>query len=142
MKRFIYFMLVVLGLGLTSCDGKNEFKNSPYYVIYFAARVIDEAGEPIQGIHSYLVEEEFNGRSGYSDYLGEISGFVHTSPYISGDVVFEDIDGEYNGGCFESVTLNIKSKMTGWDSSPDDWGYTGSAVISVGEVVMKRAKLE
>ena len=139
MKRFIYFLLVLLGLGFTGCD-KEE--HTPYYVMYFTARVVDEAGEPIQGIHSYLVEEEFNGRSGYSDYLGEISGFVHASPYISGDVVFEDIDGEYNGGCFESVTLNIKSKMTGWDNTPDNWGYTGSAVISVGEVVMKRAKLE
>ena len=139
MKKFIYFMLVLLGVGFVGCD-KEE--HDSYYVMYFTARVVDEAGEPIQGIHSYLVEEEFNGRSGYSDYLGEISGFVHASPYISGDVVFEDIDGEYNGGCFESVTLNIKSKMTGWDSSPDDWGYTGSAVISVGEVVMKRAKLE
>ena len=136
----IYFMLVLLGVGFMSCDKEEE--HTPYYVMYFTARVVDEAGEPIQGIHSYLVEKEFNGRSGYSDYLGEISGFVHASPYISGDVVFEDIDGEYNGGCFESVTLNIKSKMTGWDSSPDDWGYTGSAVISVGEVVMKRAKLE
>ena len=139
MKKFIYFMLVLLGVGFVGCD-KEE--HDSYYVMYFTARVVDEAGEPIQGIHSYLVEEEFNGRSGYSDYLGEISGFVHASPYISGDVVFEDIDGEYNGGGFESVTLNIKSKMTGWDSSPDDWGYTGSAVISVGEVVMKRAKLE
>ena len=139
MKKFIYFMLVLLGLGFTGCD-KEE--HDSYYVMYFTARVVDEAGEPIQGIHSYLVEEEFNGRSGYSDYLGEISGFVHASPYISGDVVFEDIDGEYNGGCFESVTLNIKSKMIGWDNTPDNWGYTGSAVISVGEVVMKRAKLE
>ena len=132
-------MLVLLGVGFVGCD-KEE--HDSYYVMYFTARVVDEAGEPIQGIHSYLVEEEFNGRSGYSDYLGEISGFVHASPYISGDVVFEDIDGEYNGGCFESVTLNIKSKMIGWDNTPDNWGYTGSAVISVGEVVMKRAKLE
>ncbi|MBR5206640.1 MAG: hypothetical protein IKW52_05675 [Alistipes sp.] len=139
MKKFIYFMLVLLGVGFVGCD-KEE--HDSYYVMYFTARVVDEAGEPIQGIHSYLVEEEFNGRSGYSDYLGEISGFVHASPYISGDVVFEDIDGEYNGGCFESVTLNIKSKMIGWDNTPDNWGYTGSAVISVGEVVMKRAKLE
>ena len=132
-------MLVLLGVGFVGCD-KEE--HDSYYVMYFTARVVDEAGEPIQGIHSYLVEEEFNGRSGYSDYLGEISGFVHASPYISGDVIFEDIDGEYNGGCFESVTLNIKSKMIGWDNTPDNWGYTGSAVISVGEVVMKRAKLE
>ena len=139
MKKFIYFMLVLLGVGFVGCD-KEE--HDSYYVMYFTARVVDEAGEPIQGIHSYLVEEEFNGRSGYSNYLGEISGFVHTSPYISGDVVFEDIDGEYNGGCFESVTLNIKSKMIGWDNTPDNWGYTGSAVISVGEVVMKRAKHE
>ena len=132
MKKLIYFMLVLLGVGFMSCDKEEE--HTPYYVMYFTARVVDEAGEPM--------EKEFNGRSGYSDYLGEISGFVHASPYISGDVVFEDIDGEYNGGGFESVTLNIKSKMTGCDNTPDDWGYTGSAVISVGEVVMKRAKLE
>lgn len=139
MKKFIYFMLVLLGLGFTGCD-KEE--HTPYYVMYFTARVVDEAGEPIQGIHSYLVEKEFNGRSGYSNYLGEISGFVHTSPYISGDVIFEDIDGDYNGGSFENVTINIKSMMTGWDNTPDNWGFTGSEVINVGEVVMKRAKLE
>ena len=140
MKRLILLAMVLCGLALSSCE--KEPKHRSYYVLYFTAHVVDEAGNPIQGIYSYPETSAFYGRSGYSDYLGEISGFVHTSPYISGDVVFEDIDGEYNGGCFESVTLNIKSKMTGWDSSPDNWGYTGSAVISVGEVVMKRAKLE
>ena len=135
MKRLMILVMVLCGLALSSCE--KEPKNDPYYVLYFCAEVVDEAGNPIQGIYSYPEGGAFYGRSGYSDYQGEISGFVHLHPSEIHNIVFEDIDGEYNGGVYETVTVSIRERLSGLDNKPDEWGYVGSDVVDLGDVVMK-----
>lgn len=135
MKRLILLAMVLCGLALSSCE--KEPKHRSYYVLYFTAHVVDEAGNPIQGIYSYPETSAFYGRSGYSDYQGVISGFVHLHPSELHNIVFEDVDGEYNGGEYETVTVNIREQLAGLDSNPDEWGYVGSVVVDLGDVVMK-----
>lgn len=135
MKRLMILAMVLCGLALSSCE--NEPKHRSYYVLYFSAHVVDEAGNPIQGIYSYPETSAFYGRSGYSDYQGEISGFVHIHPSELHNVVFEDVDGEYNGGEYETITVNIREQLAGLDNKPDEWGFVGSDVVDLGDVVMK-----
>lgn len=135
MKRLILLAMVLCGLALSSCE--KEPKHRSYYVLYFSAHVVDEAGNPIQGIYSYPETSAFYGRSGYSDYQGVISGFAHLHPSELRNIVFEDVDGEYNGGEYETITVSIYDKLTGLDNKPDDWGYVGSDHVDLGDVVMK-----
>ena len=127
--------MVLCGVALASCE--KEPKNDPYYVLYFSAHVVDEAGNPIQGIYAYPEPNAFYGRTGYSDYQGVISGFVHLHPSEIHNIVFEDVDGEYNGGIYETVTLNLREKVSGLGNKPDEWGFVGSDVVDLGDVVMK-----
>ena len=108
MKRLILLAMVLCGLALSSCE--KEPKHRSYYVLYFSAHVVDEAGNPIQGIYSYPEPNAFYGRTGYSDYQGEISGFVHLHPSELHNIVFEDVDGEANGGEFITTTLLINDR--------------------------------
>ena len=135
MKRLILLAMVFCGLALSSCE--KEPKHKSYYVLYFSAHVVDEAGNPIQGIYSYPETSAFYGRSGYSDYQGVISGFVHIHPSELHNIVFEDVDGEYNGGEYETLTVSIREKLSGLENKPDDWGFVGSGMVDLGDVVMK-----
>lgn len=135
MKRLLLLAMVVCGFALSSCE--KEPKNEPYYVLSFCAEVVDEAGNPIQGIYSYPETSAFYGRSGYSDYQGVISGFVHIHPSELHNIVFEDVDGEYNGGEYETLTVSIREKLSGLDNKPDDLGLVGSGIVDLGDVVMK-----
>ena len=135
MKRLILLAMVLCGLALSSCE--KEPKHRPYYVLYFSAHVVDEAGNPIQGIYAYPEPNAFYGRTGYSDYQGVISGFVHLHPSEIHKIVFEDVDGEYNGGIYETVMLNLREKVSGLGNKPDEWGFVGSDVVDLGDVVMK-----
>lgn len=135
MKRLMILAMVLCGVALASCE--KEPKHKPYYVLYFSAHVVDEAGNPIQGIYAYPEPNAFYGRTGYSDYQGVISGFVHLHPSEIHNIVFEDVDGEYNGGIYEMVTVNIREQLAGLDNNPDEWGFVGSDVVDLGDVVMR-----
>jgi hypothetical protein len=136
MKRLILLAMVLFGVALSSCE--KESKHESYYVLWFSARVVDEASNPIQGIYAYPEPNAFYGREGYSDYKGVISGFVHLHPSEIRNIVFEDVDGEYNGGVYEGVAINIRDKVSGLDNEPDEWGFVGSGTVDLGDVVMKQ----
>ena len=95
--------------------------------------VVDEAGEPIQGIYAYPEGGEFAGREGYSDYLGRITTYSKLSTMQGKYIIhFEDVDEEYNGGVFEAVSVDITDKVA------SSVGATGSADVVLESVVMKR----
>ena len=52
------------------------------------------------------------------------------------NIVFEDVDGEYNGGVYETVTVNIREQLAGLNNKPDENGLVGSDVVDLGDVVM------
>ncbi len=137
MKRLIYILLGLLGF--TSCEhfiGAEEY-GVPHVSFSLKARVVDEAGKPIQGIE---VRTEDGGRfeykTGFSDYQGYIDAYGGFWPGTEhGKVQFIDIDGEANGGEFETLTVDIE-KATQTEEGSGSW-YHGTYTADLGTVTMK-----
>lgn len=133
MKRLILLFTALLCVVVSGCDEIYE----DYYCLYFSAEIVDEAGEPIQGIYAYPEGGSFDGREGYSNHLGKIEAFGQIKPSRRFVVCIEDVDGEYNRGEYEGVAIDI-TNMVKAPSAPDDYGFTGSDIVDLGRVVLKR----
>lgn len=138
MKRLLYLLLGLLGL--SSCEhfiGAVDY-GVPHTSFSLKARVVDEAGAPIQGIEVRTEDGgQFEYNTGFSDYQGYIdargsfwSGTQH------GKVQFIDIDGEANGGEFETLTVELKN-VTQTEEGSGDW-YEGAYTADLGTVTMKQ----
>ena len=135
MKRLIYFLMTLLGFGFQSCDIRAEY-GSPHVHFRLTARVIDEQGAPIQGIHVRTSKgESFDYDTGVSDYMGNVDAYGTIWPEAQYEVVFEDIDGPLNGGEFETLTLRTNAQQT--EAGDDNW-YSGGYVADMGDVVLKK----
>ena len=135
MKRLIYILLGMLGL--TSCEiGVAEY-GCPNVSFSLKARVVDEAGTPIQGIEVRTEEgASFEHKTGFSDYQGYIDAVGGFWPGTErGNVQFIDIDGELNGGEFETLTLPIVN-VTQTEEGSGNW-YDGAYAADMGTVTMK-----
>ncbi|MBR2976083.1 MAG: hypothetical protein IKC57_04505, partial [Alistipes sp.] len=63
MKRFLLYLLSLLGFGLSSCAGGNlDAYGVPHINFRLSARVIDESGEPIQGIEARPCRNRYDER--------------------------------------------------------------------------------
>ena len=142
MKKLLYFLLALLGISATGCDFMRVEYGSPHVHFNLKARVVDEAGKPIEGIEARVkvgwgdYHTPFNNRTGVTNYLGEID--AHTSSMFSMDhtIIFLDPDGEANGGKFESKTVDISEHIVQTDEGDGNWD-NGSYVAEIGDVVMK-----
>lgn len=132
MRRYFIVILALL-LGVGGCEKEQTLKKNQYYVLWITARVVDEAGEPIQGIYVYPEGAKFPGREGYTDYKGEMGGNTHIDPYKSVKIVFEDVDGEYNRGTWATRVVDISSLLTPPQES-DSNGFLGSSFIELGDI--------
>lgn len=142
MKRLIYFLMALLGFGLTSCEdgAKDHFGvveyGSPHVNFSLKARVVDQVGTPIQGIEVRLKgDHRFDNKSGFSDYMGNIDAYGSVWPGSQYEVVFVDDDGEANGGQFESIELDITDKVRQTEKGDNRW-YEGSYIAELGDVTM------
>ena len=133
MRKSIFCIFALALLTLVGCEEKHE----PYYVLTVVGTVVDEAGEPIQGIHAYPEGGDFGGRDRYTDYLGKFGGHAHLAPRNQWTMIFEDVDGDYNGGEYEMLTVDISQKVTA-PIAPDEWGYSGSGYVELGTIVLKK----
>ena len=137
MKRILNYLLSLLGVGVASCIPVAMY-GAPHIEFSLSARVVDEAGDPIQGIVVTSKDGcHFDSKTGCSDYLGNIEAYG--SNFWPGEqykVVFHDIDGEYNGGEFESLELDISEKVIQTKKGEGEW-YNGSFKAEVGEVTLK-----
>jgi hypothetical protein len=133
MKRLMLLFAALLCVVVSGCDEIYE----DYYCLYFSAEIVDEEGVPIQGIYAYPEGGKFDGREGYSNHLGKIEAFGQIKPSRRFVVCIEDVDGEYNRCEYESVTIDI-TNMVKAPSAPDDYGFTGSDIVDLGRVVLKR----
>ncbi len=133
MKRIAFilgFALLIVG-----CDKINPADE--YYGLWLSAVVVDEEGEPIQGIYAYPEGDKFDGREGYSNHLGKIEAFGHVDPHKRWIIYFADVDGAYNRGEYETLEVDITDMVTP-PTTPDKWGFTGSGIVELVTVVMKR----
>ena len=137
MKRLLYILLGLLGL--SSCEhffGAAEY-GCPNVSFSLKARVVDEAGAPIQGIEVRTDEgASFEYNTGFSDYQGYIDARGSFWPGTQhGKVQFIDIDGEANGGEFETLTVDIEN-ATQTEEGSGSW-YDGAYTADLGTVTMK-----
>lgn len=120
MKRFIYYLMALLGFGAQGCDKlENAFGGeevcmygTPIVEFHLSARVIDKDGNPIQGIEVRPKSgAQCLNRTGFSDYLGVINAYYHDTGFAGDihEVIFYDVDGEANGGEFEERTITYNS---------------------------------
>lgn len=135
MRRLIYGLFAVAMLAAVGCEKEVSHENQ-YYVLWFSTTVVDEAGEPIQGIKAAPVDGEFVGRTGYSNYEGKISARAYLTPRNEWAVCFEDVDGEANGGVYASTTITINPKAP---EKPDEWGFVGNDAVCIEKVVLKKS---
>lgn len=133
MKRLMLLFAALLCVVVSGCDEIYE----DYYCLYFSAEIVDEDGVPIQGIYAYPEGGKFDGREGYSNHLGKIEAFGQIKPSRRFVVCIEDVDGEYNRGEYEGVAIDI-TNMVKAPSAPDRYGFTGSDIVDLGRVVLKR----
>ena len=146
MKRLLYFLMAMLGFGLSSCSMRCEY-GTPHIEFRLTARVVDEDGEPIQGIRvraykgttleGVIMGEEFPYNTGYSDYRGEIDAYGTMWPGSQERIIFDDIDGELNGGEFELLLLDIADRVDQTESGDGNWN-SGSFEAELGDVVLRR----
>ena len=125
-------------LGFASCDhfGMVEY-GCPTVNFSLKARVVDEAGNPIQGIEVRTEEGgRFEYNTGFSDYEGNIDAYGgYFWPGVQNQKVqFIDIDGEANGGEFETLTLQMENVTQTEEGS--GW-YKGAYSADMGTVTMK-----
>ena len=138
MKRFIYFLLALLGFGAGACDNGwgdpvPEY-GCPHMTFSLKARVIDEAGKPIEGIEVQTRNGDFY-MDNFSDAEGNIDLTTGMWPNINIDVIFTDVDGEENGGEFETLELNISDKVEKVKEGDGRW-YNGEYAADLGDVTM------
>ena len=145
MKRFIYFLLALLGFGAGACD--NDWGDvvaeygCPHMNFSLKARVIDEAGKPIEGIEVQTRNGDFY-MDNFSDAEGNIDLNVSMWPDTNIDLVFTDVDGAENGGEFETLNLNIADKVEQVAEGSGSW-YEGGYKADLGDVTMTlKAKSE
>lgn len=140
---FIALLCSLVGLGTTCCYPC--MYGSPTADFSAKGRVIDEAGQPIQGLQVILGNrrhgENYDGTS-YTPIDSLKTGpngeyevyFASTIPVTNLQVDVNDIDGEANGGSFESATVLVKDIQyedgKGW--------YEGSAEILVPDIKLKK----
>lgn len=136
MKRILNYLLGLLGVGAASCIPVAMY-GTPHVEFSLSARVIDEAGNPIQGIEVRTKSgQPFDHNTGIADYLGNIEAVSGSMwPDEQYEVVFLDVDGEYNGGEFESLELDIRDKVKQTKKGSGDW-YQGSYKAELGDVTL------
>ena len=137
MKRLIYLLMAMLGFA--SCDhfGMVEY-GCPTVNFSLKARVVDEAGNPIQGIEVRTEEgARFEYNTGFSDYEGNIDAYGgYFWPGAQNQKMqFIDVDGEANGGEFETLTVKIENLIQ-TEEGDGNW-YEGAYTADMGTVTMK-----
>jgi len=117
-KKILLLLFPIMGVTLTACYG------SPHADFKVSGKVMDENNQPINNIQ-VEVENEWN--KVYTDAAGNYQ--AHGSLDIGGEyqtlrVAVTDIDGEENGGDFESAIIDLKyereelkdkDKRNSWD---------------------------
>ena len=139
MKRLLNILLALLGFGASGCEvigiGAAMY-GTPHVEFHLSARVVDKDGNPIQGIEVRTKEGAyFDHNTGISDYQGYIDARGAIWPGSQYAVTFYDIDGEYNGGEFETLELDISGKVKQTKKGEGDW-YEGSYRAELGDVTL------
>ena len=139
-NRIFYLLLTLLGVSVSGCM-RVEY-GTPHVHFNLKARVIDEAGKPIEGIEARAKSNysesgiPFESRTGESNYLGEIDATSGDMWHgMQHEIIFLDPDGEANGGKFATKVVDISEHVIQTDAGDGNWD-NGSYKADIGDVVM------
>ena len=141
MKKLLYMLLALLGISATGCDFMRVEYGVPHVHFNLKARVVDEAGKPIEGIEARVkqgwgdYDMPFENRTGVTNYLGEIDAHTSNMHSMEHTIIFLDPDGEANGGKFETKMVDITEHIVQTSEGDGSWD-NGSYVAEIGDVVM------
>ena len=105
---------VISMLGFSSCEEHSDEYGTPITNFRYWGTVTDEAGNPIKGINvimSGTIKGMPNVQLKTESYMSnENTSLFYTGVFRTDDtrittIVFADVDGEENGGDFQSVTI-------------------------------------
>lgn len=133
MKRLIYFIMALLGFGAVSCDRHMMEYGCPTADYRVSARVVDNDGNPIEGIE---VTGSYRPEIGVSDADGNVYVEYLDISHLY-EMIFRDVDGEENGGEFEDVELtweDFRRKLVKVEEGKG-W-YEGVYELKLGDVKM------
>lgn len=133
---------VLVLLGFTACDSDDPGNGlcdygTPSADYQVKGKVLDPTGKPIKGVqvvvkdlNAYFVKGEkdyvVDYDTVYTDVKGEFeSDKAHTFSIGSQEVLFHDVDGEENGGEFESATLKTDQMDISQIKEGGSW-YSGA----------------
>lgn len=140
MRRLIFFLFGLLGFSAVSCEksdpGNLNAYGTPHVLFSLKARVIDEAGNPVKGIEVDANEHYWRDNKRFSDDKGLIDVCGNVGPGDQYRVRFIDVDGEENGGEFETLELDITDRVVKVSESSNGW-CMGEYKAELGDVTLK-----
>jgi len=133
--RFCYHVLGFLGLASAySCSeggliftGADEY-GTPYAEFEIKGVVTDGQGEPLKGIEVRCNEVYISMETVYTDAEGRFVLSDGSFPTNSISLDFKDIDGELNGGEFETKTVEVSLEKIADGNGNWDFGFYGAEV--------------
>ena len=143
MRNLIYRVVRILCvsaiglLGFSSCEEHSDEYGTPITSFQYWGYVADEAGNPIKGIN-VIMSGTINGMPNVqlkteSFMFDEDTSVFETGRFSMADthvttIDFVDVDGEENGGNFQSVTITPQDlvKSSGYVDRPE---YSVSTVV-------------
>ena len=143
MRNLIYRVVRILCvsaiglLGFSSCEEHSDEYGTPITSFQYWGYVADEAGNPIKGIN-VIMSGTINGMPNVqlkteSFMFDEDTSVFETGRFSMADthittIDFVDVDGEENGGDFQSVTITPQDlvKSSGYVDRPE---YSVSTVV-------------
>lgn len=129
-NAFCAFLLGILGF--SACDSLSPAEyGTPHADFKFTGTVTDESGKPVKGIR---VTNDFTRDTLYTDAEGTFGAYLNGIVVYPATVEtkFEDVDGEENGGEFDTKTLSVTPQQTKKGSG--EWyegEYTVTANVSL-----------
>lgn len=157
MKKRIFSVRTLLSgvlamLGFTGCENAwngSEMYGTPSVDYRVIGEVTDEAGKPLQGIRVIVKDKSIDridddwtkyyheGDTVYTDAKGSFkSAKIRSIAIYQQRIVFDDVDGEANGGEFRSVDMSIKDLDSKQIKKGGSW-YDGEYELST-KVEMKK----
>lgn len=143
MRNLIYRVVRILCvsaiglLGFSSCEEHSDEYGTPITSFQYWGYVADEAGNPIKGIN-VIMSGTINGMPNVqlkteSFMFDEDTSVFETGRFSMADthvttIDFVDVDGEENGGDFQSLTITPQDlvKSSGYVDRPE---YSVSTVV-------------
>lgn len=142
MKKFIVFLLSLLGFSITGCHYTEKY-GAPYAEFELKGKVTDILDNPLNGIkvnvqqeNSYAIGEIYTDSQG--NYF--IKNEIFPDNNLEFKIKIEDIDGEENGGEFYTQIITFPVKESDYiheSKKKNDW-YQGKVSKEINFKLQKK----